>query len=112
MDGNSSLPVSCSCFQLLKPSFDEVNHHCSLGNDPFTLFGWLIKIQYIQLVSVLISLWLGISDVLPILIEEASFPEKHECPFHSSHVSSLMCIVQWCFLSCFCTEIIGSTCFE
>ncbi|XP_015382616.1 uncharacterized protein LOC102620656 isoform X3 [Citrus sinensis] len=58
MDRNSSLPVSCSCFQLLKPSFDEVNHHCSL-------------------------------DVLPILIEEASFPEKQECPFHSSHVQDV-----------------------
>ncbi|KAL9459070.1 hypothetical protein AB3S75_002454 [Citrus x aurantiifolia] len=58
MDGNSSLPVSCSCFQLLKPSFDEVNHHCSL-------------------------------DVLPILIEEASFPEKQECPFNSSHVQDV-----------------------
>ncbi|XP_031285600.1 uncharacterized protein LOC116144273 isoform X1 [Pistacia vera] len=58
MDANNNLPVSCSCFQLLKPSFDEVNHHCSL-------------------------------DVLPIVIEEASFPVREKCPFHSSHVQDV-----------------------
>ncbi|XP_044470466.1 uncharacterized protein LOC123199498 isoform X1 [Mangifera indica] len=58
MDANSNLPVSCSCFQLLKPSLDEANHHCSLG-------------------------------VLPILIEEASFPVREKCPFHSSHVQDV-----------------------
>ncbi|XP_044487950.1 uncharacterized protein LOC123212811 [Mangifera indica] len=58
MDAKSNLPVRCSCFQLLKPSFDEVNHHCSL-------------------------------DVLPILIEEASFPVREKCSFHSSHVQDV-----------------------
>ncbi|KAG2711899.1 hypothetical protein I3760_04G099100 [Carya illinoinensis] len=54
LDGSCRAPSSCSCFKLLKPSFDEVNHHCSIG-------------------------------ILPILLEEASFPERLNCPFHSSH---------------------------
>ncbi|KAJ4715720.1 Adenine deaminase [Melia azedarach] len=36
-DVNRNLPVSCSCFQLLKPSFDEVNHHCSLDVLPILI---------------------------------------------------------------------------
>ncbi|KAK3225938.1 hypothetical protein Dsin_005800 [Dipteronia sinensis] len=58
MDRNSNIPVSCSCFQLVKPSFDEVNHHCTL-------------------------------DVLPILIEETSFPVREKSSFHSSRVQDV-----------------------
>ncbi|KAE7998078.1 hypothetical protein FH972_002656 [Carpinus fangiana] len=54
LDGSGSVPVSCPCFKLLKPSFDEVNQNCSI-------------------------------DILPILLEEASFPERLNCPSHSSH---------------------------
>lgn len=32
LDGSGSAPVSCPCFKLLKPSFDEVNQNCSIGN--------------------------------------------------------------------------------
>ncbi|CAK7334647.1 unnamed protein product [Dovyalis caffra] len=55
-DGNCDLPVGDSCFQLLKPSFDEVNQHRSL-------------------------------DVLPIIIDEASFPVEEKCAFRNSNVS-------------------------
>ncbi|KAL5820221.1 hypothetical protein ACOSQ3_022103 [Xanthoceras sorbifolium] len=58
MDRNSNIPVSCSCFQLVKPSFDDVNHHCTL-------------------------------DVLPILIEETSFPVREKRSFHNSHVQDV-----------------------
>ncbi|XP_059433496.1 uncharacterized protein LOC132166662 isoform X2 [Corylus avellana] len=54
LDGSGSAPVSCPCFKLLKPSFDEVNQNCSI-------------------------------DILPILLEDASFPERLNCPSHSSH---------------------------
>ncbi|XP_012437217.1 uncharacterized protein LOC105763526 isoform X1 [Gossypium raimondii] len=56
VDGSTNLPVDISCFELIKPSFDETNQHCSL-------------------------------DVLPILIEEASFPVREKSSLNTSHVS-------------------------
>ncbi|PON47678.1 adenine deaminase [Parasponia andersonii] len=35
MDGSCNLPVRYSSFKILKSSFDEVNHDCSLGMLPF-----------------------------------------------------------------------------
>lgn len=29
LDGSGTIPISCPCFKLLKPSFDEVNQQCS-----------------------------------------------------------------------------------
>ncbi|KAG4179107.1 Adenine deaminase 2 [Gossypium arboreum] len=52
--GSTNLPVNIACFELIKPSFDETNHHCSL-------------------------------DVLPILIEETSFPVREKCSLNTSH---------------------------
>ncbi|KAK8606976.1 hypothetical protein V6N13_052728 [Hibiscus sabdariffa] len=54
VDGNTNLPVDISCFELIKPGFDEKNQHCSLG-------------------------------VLPILIEETSFPVREKCSLNTSH---------------------------
>ncbi|MBA0570207.1 hypothetical protein Goshw_004237 [Gossypium schwendimanii] len=53
-DGSTNVPVNIACFELIKPSFDETNHHCSL-------------------------------DVLPILIEETSFPVREKCSLNTSH---------------------------
>ncbi|KAL1077705.1 hypothetical protein V6Z11_D10G113300 [Gossypium hirsutum] len=52
--GSTNVPVNIACFELIKPSFDETNHHCSL-------------------------------DVLPILIEETSFPVREKCSLNTSH---------------------------
>ncbi|XVE83139.1 hypothetical protein DITRI_Ditri16bG0063500 [Diplodiscus trichospermus] len=49
VEASTNLPVNISCFELIKPSFDETNEHCSLSKD---------------------------IDVLPILIEETSFPGR------------------------------------
>ncbi|MBA0779654.1 hypothetical protein Gotri_003882 [Gossypium trilobum] len=57
--GSTNVPVNIACFELIKPSFDETNHHCSL-------------------------------DVLPILIEETSFPVREKCSLNTSHVSSFI----------------------
>ncbi|XVF15189.1 hypothetical protein REPUB_Repub09cG0129100 [Reevesia pubescens] len=54
VDGSTNLPVNISCFELIKPSFEETNQHCSL-------------------------------DVLPILIEETSFPVREKCSLKTSH---------------------------
>ncbi|XVF58985.1 hypothetical protein PTKIN_Ptkin07bG0237300 [Pterospermum kingtungense] len=54
MDGSTNLPVNVSCFELIKPSFDETNRHCAL-------------------------------DVLPILIEETSFPVREKCNLSTPH---------------------------
>ncbi|XWS29529.1 hypothetical protein CRYUN_Cryun24cG0036900 [Craigia yunnanensis] len=54
VDGSTNLPVNISCFELIKPSFDETNQHPSL-------------------------------DVLPILIEETSFPVREKCSLNTSH---------------------------
>ncbi|TYJ04314.1 hypothetical protein E1A91_A12G083900v1, partial [Gossypium mustelinum] len=56
VDGSTNLPIDISCFELIKPSFDETNQHCSL-------------------------------DVLPILIEETSFPVREKSSLNTSHVS-------------------------
>ncbi|KAL4367771.1 hypothetical protein GQ457_05G008400 [Hibiscus cannabinus] len=38
VDGNTNLPpVDISCFELIKPGFDEKNQHCSLGVLPFLI---------------------------------------------------------------------------
>ncbi|XVE86782.1 hypothetical protein DITRI_Ditri18aG0061400 [Diplodiscus trichospermus] len=54
VEGSTNLPVNISCFELIKPSFDETNQHCSL-------------------------------DVMPILIEETSFPVREKCSLNNSH---------------------------
>ncbi|XP_021301243.1 uncharacterized protein LOC110429498 isoform X1 [Herrania umbratica] len=54
VEGSTNLPVNISCFELIKPSFDETHQHCSL-------------------------------DVLPILIEETSFPAREKCSLKTSH---------------------------
>ncbi|KAE8696011.1 hypothetical protein F3Y22_tig00110678pilonHSYRG00425 [Hibiscus syriacus] len=54
VDESTRLPVDISCFELIKPGFDETNQHCSL-------------------------------DVLPILIEETSFPVGEKCSINTSH---------------------------
>ncbi|XVF15191.1 hypothetical protein REPUB_Repub09cG0129300 [Reevesia pubescens] len=54
VDGSTNFPVNISCFELIKPSFDETNLHCCL-------------------------------DVLPILIEEISFPVREKCSLNTSH---------------------------
>ncbi|XWS33327.1 hypothetical protein CRYUN_Cryun22dG0072200 [Craigia yunnanensis] len=54
VDGSTNLPVNISCFELIKPSFDETNRHCSM-------------------------------DVLPILVEETSFPVREKCSLNTSH---------------------------
>ncbi|XP_022774975.1 uncharacterized protein LOC111316971 isoform X2 [Durio zibethinus] len=54
VDGSTNLPVNVSCFELIKPSCDETNQHCSL-------------------------------DVLPILIEETSFPVREKCSLNTLH---------------------------
>ncbi|EOX92104.1 hypothetical protein QUC31_003459 [Theobroma cacao] len=54
VDGSTNLPVNISCFELIKPSFDETHQHCSL-------------------------------DVLPILIEETSFPVREKCSLKTSN---------------------------
>ncbi|XWS41576.1 hypothetical protein CRYUN_Cryun17cG0093600 [Craigia yunnanensis] len=53
VNGRTNLPVNISCFELIKPSFDETNQHRSL-------------------------------DVLPILIEESSFPVREKCSLNTS----------------------------
>ncbi|PPE01523.1 hypothetical protein GOBAR_DD01452 [Gossypium barbadense] len=60
--GSTNVPVNIACFELIKPSFDETNHHCSLGKD--------FCVRY---------------DVLPILIEETSFPVREKCSLNTSH---------------------------
>ncbi|XP_022739750.1 uncharacterized protein LOC111291894 [Durio zibethinus] len=54
VDGSSNLPVNISCIELIKPSFDETDQHCSL-------------------------------DVLPIIIEETSFPVREKCSLSTPH---------------------------
>ncbi|XVF17250.1 hypothetical protein REPUB_Repub10bG0103600 [Reevesia pubescens] len=55
VDRNTNLPVNISCFELIKPSFDETKQHCSLD------------------------------DVLPVLIEETSFPVRENCSLNTSN---------------------------
>ncbi|KAE8673959.1 putative mitochondrial adenine nucleotide transporter BTL3-like isoform X1 [Hibiscus syriacus] len=54
MVGSTNVPVNISCFELIKPSFDETSRHCSL-------------------------------DVLPIVIEETSFPMREKCRLNTAH---------------------------
>ncbi|KAK8556688.1 hypothetical protein V6N13_064704 [Hibiscus sabdariffa] len=54
MVGSTNVPVNISCFELIKPSFEEINQHCSL-------------------------------DVLPIVIEETTFPGREKCSLNTSH---------------------------
>ncbi|XVF61624.1 hypothetical protein PTKIN_Ptkin08bG0145600 [Pterospermum kingtungense] len=54
VDASANLPVNISCFELIEPSFDETNKHCSL-------------------------------DVLPILIEDTSFPVREKSSLNTSH---------------------------
>ncbi|MFQ6634581.1 hypothetical protein Gotur_011122 [Gossypium turneri] len=37
VDGSTNLPVNLSCFELIKPSLDETNQHCSLDVLPILI---------------------------------------------------------------------------
>ncbi|MBA0772171.1 hypothetical protein Gotri_007590 [Gossypium trilobum] len=136
VDGSTNLPVDISCFELIKPSFDETNQHCSLDMDvkiglsrdpqihektltlpcyrqpemniwrttlqklaieveePSKRCNVDITIRVMQsgfaLPSSLSMFNALISDVLPILIEEASFPVREKSSLNTSHVSSFL----------------------
>ncbi|KAH1047568.1 hypothetical protein J1N35_038352 [Gossypium stocksii] len=50
--GSTNVLVNIACFELIKPSFDETNRHCSLGKD-FCVRYVLLQGQDVYSISVL-----------------------------------------------------------
>lgn len=92
IDGSCNLPLSCSCLRLLKPSFNEVNPHCSLDVLPVLFDEASLLGQDVYNISVMpeeespTSLQCE-SDITFLSFLKVSDPLKSQMPFDVDHLS-------------------------